>query len=272
MRDDPRSRGVLDEAIGRGLYGARRVLPSAALAEHVAYFWLVRWALDEPYAQHALTLPAAHYVFEQRGAERMSRAVGPWRRRFTRRLEGAGHILGVAFHAGTGAPWLRAPVSKFVERMVPLSTVLGVNLDAAHRAILGARDDEHAVAAVEKFLLARLPVMDAESRLARTMMNRLQDDRDLLRIEQLLHDTGLSERKLQRLFSRCVGISPKAVLRRFRLVEAADLLSKKNVSLTTLAQQLGYFDQSHFIRDFRAVVGAHRSRTRALSSGSAGSR
>lgn len=254
MRDDTRTRGVLDEETGRGVYGARRVLPSEALAEHVAYYWLVRWNLDTPYEQHALTLPAAHYVFEQ-GETRSSRAVGPWKKRFTRRLEGRGHILGVAFHSGFGALWLRAPVSRFVERMVPLSDVLQVDLTSVHRAVLGARDDQRAIEAVEKFLIRHLPTVDAESRLAKQLMERLQNDRELLRIEQLISETGMRERQLQRLFSRCVGVSPKAVIRRFRLVEAADELAKSPRSLTSLAQRLGYFDQSHFIRDFRAVVG-----------------
>lgn len=254
MRDDTRSRGVLDEAKARGVYGARRVLPSDDLAEHVAYFWLVKWELDEPFEQHALTLPAAHFVFEQRDGQRMSRAVGPWRKRFTRKLEGRGHILGIAFHAGGGAPWLRAPMSTFTDRMTPLSEVLG-EVRAVERSILGARSDEGAVRAAEKFLRRLRPVMDAESRLAVKWMNRIQDDRELLTIEQLISESGLSERALQRLFSRCVGISPKAVIRRFRLVEAADLLAKKQTSLTALALRLGYFDQSHFIRDFRAVIG-----------------
>ncbi|MGV3621150.1 MAG: helix-turn-helix domain-containing protein [Archangium sp.] len=254
MRDDTRSRGVLDEAKARGVYGARRVLPSDDLAEHIAYFWLVKWELDEPFEQHALTLPAAHFVFEQRDGQRTSRAVGPWRKRFTRKLEGRGHILGIAFHAGGGAPWLRAPVSTFTDRMTPLSEVLG-DVSAVERSILGARSDDRAVANAENFLRRIRPVMDAESRLAVKWMTRIQDDRELLRIEQLISASGIPERQLQRLFARCVGISPKAVIRRFRLVEAADALAKGRTSLTALAMQLGYFDQSHFIRDFRAVVG-----------------
>lgn len=252
---------MLDEARGRGVYGARRVLPSADLADDVAYFWLVRWDLVEPYEQHALTLPAAHWVFEQHEGVRTSRAVGPWRRRFARRLEGCGHIVGVAFHAGLGAPWLRAPVSTFVERMVPLTDVLGADLTAAHRSILGARDDARAVAATERFLRARRPPVDDDARLARRLMTRLHDDRELLRVDQLLALSGLPMRALQRLFRRCVGLSPKAVIRRFRLAEAAEALAQRpEQSLTALAHALGYFDQSHFVRDFRAVVGRAPSR------------
>jgi AraC-like DNA-binding protein len=73
----------------------------------------------------------------------------------------------------------------------------------------------------------------------------------------------MSERALQRLFRCWVGVSPKTVVRRYRLVEAAEALEKNAVSsLTELAHALGYFDQSHFVRDFKATVGttpsAHR--------------
>ncbi len=63
-------------------------------------------------------------------------------------------------------------------------------------------------------------------------------------------------RALQRLFSRYVGVSPKWVIRRFRLQEAAEQLTRGNiVDWSRLALDLGYFDQAHFINDFRSLIG-----------------
>jgi AraC-like DNA-binding protein len=63
-------------------------------------------------------------------------------------------------------------------------------------------------------------------------------------------------RSLQQLFSDYVGVSPKWVLRRFRLHEAADrLASGEEPDLAALAHSLGYFDQAHFTADFRKLVG-----------------
>ncbi|MBL8953079.1 MAG: helix-turn-helix transcriptional regulator [Myxococcaceae bacterium] len=258
MKPDLQSRGVLDETAARGVYDARRVLPADDLAEHVAYFWLVRWRLDAPYEQHAITLPAAHFVFEQNDATgaRASRFAGPGRRRFTRRLEGAGHILGIALHAGTAFGWLRQPLARFVDRLVPLRTVWKRDVAEAERTILGARSDEAAVRAAERLVRRWKPEPDADSRLAARLVERTSHDRSLCRVEQLVALSGRSERGLQRLFHRHVGVSPKAVIRRFRLVEAADALDRKKVkSLTELAHQLGYYDQAHFVRDFKATVG-----------------
>jgi AraC-like DNA-binding protein len=67
---------------------------------------------------------------------------------------------------------------------------------------------------------------------------------------------GLSARALQRLFRRHVGVGPKWTLRRFRIHEAAERLAGgAPVDWAALAQELGYCDQAHFIRDFKAQVG-----------------
>jgi AraC-like DNA-binding protein len=64
-------------------------------------------------------------------------------------------------------------------------------------------------------------------------------------------------------------VSPKWILRRYRLHEAAEQLKgKRPPLLAALAASLGYADQSHFARDFRAVVGqTPRSFARVWSRG-----
>ncbi|HJV21565.1 MAG TPA: helix-turn-helix domain-containing protein, partial [Holophagaceae bacterium] len=123
--------------------------------------------------------------------------------------------------------------------------------------ILGLRDDEPAaVARVEAFLLERLPRPDPQVALARDLVQRILDAPDLQRVEALAVTAGLGLRSLQRLFSEYVGVSPKWVIRRYRLHEALDRLeAREPPDLAALAQDLGYFDQAHFIHDFKALLG-----------------
>jgi AraC-like DNA-binding protein len=66
----------------------------------------------------------------------------------------------------------------------------------------------------------------------------------------------LSTRELQRRFSRYLGVGPKWVLQRYRLHEAAERIAAGGRGdWAGVAAELGYADQAHFIRDFRAVVG-----------------
>jgi AraC-like DNA-binding protein len=63
-------------------------------------------------------------------------------------------------------------------------------------------------------------------------------------------------RKLQLLFQDYVGATPKWVIRRNRLLDAADLLAKgSDIDLAALVQQLGYYDQAHFTSDFEKLIG-----------------
>jgi AraC-like DNA-binding protein len=78
----------------------------------------------------------------------------------------------------------------------------------------------------------------------------------LTQVEELAASAGIGVRALQQLFSDYVGVSPKWVLRRYRLHEAADRLANgEEIDLSELALGLGYFDQAHFTSDFHKLVG-----------------
>jgi AraC-like DNA-binding protein len=66
----------------------------------------------------------------------------------------------------------------------------------------------------------------------------------------------MSVRSLQRLFSQYVGVSPKWVIRRYRLHELLERMhSGEQPDWAQLAAELGYFDQAHLSNDFKAITG-----------------
>jgi transcriptional regulator GlxA family with amidase domain len=88
------------------------------------------------------------------------------------------------------------------------------------------------------------------------LLDRMVDDRSLVRVEQVAALGAMSVRSLQRSFGSYVGVSPKSVLARYRLQDAAALTDAgEGEDLAAPAVSLGWFDQAHFSRDFRAVVG-----------------
>jgi AraC-like DNA-binding protein len=115
---------------------------------------------------------------------------------------------------------------------------------------------EQLIAAAEEFLRARWPAEDPQVELVGRIVAALLRDRDIARVEDVANRFAIPPRTLQRLFARYVGVSPKWVLRRFRLHEAAALLAtEQDRPWAEVAAELGYFDQSHFIRDFTAAIG-----------------
>ena len=93
------------------------------------------------------------------------------------------------------------------------------------------------------------------------MVARITADSSLCRVGELAAALGLPVRRLQRLFANYVGVSPKWVMRRARLQEAAMRAEQGGrVDWAELAVSLGYADQAHLTRDFTAVIGVPPAR------------
>ncbi len=105
-------------------------------------------------------------------------------------------------------------------------------------------------------LAARVPEPHPEYLLLTEVLAAMRGSRELTRVEHVAAACGLSTRSVQRLFRRWVGVGPKWVLARHRLWDATAAIDAGGVEdLAALAAELGWFDQAHFSRDFRATVG-----------------
>jgi transcriptional regulator GlxA family with amidase domain len=109
----------------------------------------------------------------------------------------------------------------------------------------------------EQFIREHMPAPDDTIALINTVVEQIAADRTITRVAEIAERINVSPRTLQRLFGQYVGVSPKWVIQRYRLLEAADqLASNSYIDLPGLAHTLGYFDQAHFINDFRATIGS----------------
>jgi AraC-like DNA-binding protein len=147
-------------------------------------------------------------------------------------------------------------ISTLADSVVDIRDVFGVDGDEVERAVLSDREDSSRLATVEDFLRRRGPQPDAHAARIAEIVYAVAEDRGILKVEDLVERYGIAMRTLQRLFARYVGISPKWVIQRYRLHEAAEQLAAGgSVSQSALAHELGYNDQAHFVRDFKAIVG-----------------
>ncbi len=108
----------------------------------------------------------------------------------------------------------------------------------------------------DAFLLDRVPARDERYDEVLAVVRAIQQDPALTTVELAARRHGCSERTLQRLFRRYVGVGPKWVLQRARLHDAVARIDGGDApDLAALAADLGWFDQAHFTRDFTAMVG-----------------
>jgi len=237
-----------------GRFEHARYHPSPDLAPFVEHFWAVRWDLTglPPYHAETLPHPSIHLVVDEDAGARVA---GVAKGKFSRTLEGRGGVWAAKFRPGGFAPFVAAPIDSFTDAVRPIGAVWGDHGEALARRVSAAVDDDGRMAAVEDFLRTFRPKATPNASLATTITEAVATDRTLLSVEDLTQRYGINLRRLQRLFARYVGVNPKWVIQRYRLHEAAERLAEGHVSQAALALELGYADQAHFAKDFKAAVG-----------------
>ena len=116
--------------------------------------------------------------------------------------------------------------------------------------------DTGMTAQAESLLYSALPDRDPVAEQAADLVGLITSSPSLRRVDELSAAAGWSVRSLQRLFADYVGVSPKWVMRRARLHEAAERAdSGEVVDWAALAFDLGYADQAHLTREFTATIG-----------------
>jgi AraC-like DNA-binding protein len=232
-----------------------RYHPSPDLAQYIEHFWCVDWDLGGQPAERTETLPhpSVHMVFEHNVGGRIAGiALG----KFSRQLEGKGGVFAAKFTPGGFHPFAGVPISTFTDRIVSLADVFGVAATAFERDVLNAKEDADRIPIVEDFFRGRAVQSDDNVQRISQIVYAVARDRTILKVEDLVERYELPKRTLQRLFAKYVGVSPKWVIQRYRLHEAAERLATDgDIAQSTLALDIGYSDQAHFVRDFKAVVG-----------------
>lgn len=150
---------------------------------------------------------------------------------------------------------------------IPLNKLANQNLDIDHvsknnagfipEQLVAANSQQHKIQIIEHFLFQCLndKYLYNFDRLTHSI-DIIHRNKGLVRVKDLAGDACLSEKQYYRIFLDYVGVSPKQFLKIIRLQNTfyqIQINSTKN--LTDLAYLCGYFDQAHFIHDFKSLTG-----------------
>jgi AraC-like DNA-binding protein len=177
-------------------------------------------------------------------------------RDFPLRLRSCGRtrMVGVEFYPW-GAIRLLGPLTSKRETPCTVPTQVSPALAARMQRLLVAGQQGEALHVLEEWLLALAARVDLEPTAAVLAATRLVETGGLGTVSALADGVGLSVRQLERQFREQVGMSPKSLARLTRF-EAAQrrIYEGGELSFTRLAHDLGYADQAHFTREFRAFA------------------
>jgi AraC-like DNA-binding protein len=175
----------------------------------------------------------------------------------TRVLAGSGWAVAALARPGGLGAFIARTAAEFTDRVVPLGRAVGVDEAALVRRVEAEPDEAGRVALLAGTLTGavdpgRVAVASQVAEIARLA----EENRAVRRLTDLSELTGIGGRTLQRMFLRSAGVSPTWVVRRYRLLEAAEAVAAgERVSWAQVAASLGYADQAHLSRDFRAAIG-----------------
>jgi AraC-like DNA-binding protein len=253
--ENGRARGLVSSRASGQRIEARTFAPPPALRDTVASLWITRWDLryEPSHVAEILAAPCQTIAFE---AQR-SRFVGLSTGLFRRELVGCGFIRAIQLKAGAGRALTDVPMAALTNRRVPFRRVFPGAPANIEERILEAADDVNGLTRAVEWLqgTARSICSDPNVSLAIRVVEHIAQNPELLTVEAVAKASGLAPRPLQRLFRDYVGASPKWIVRRFRLQEAAVRIERGDISLTELAAELGYADLAHLSRDFKAAAG-----------------
>jgi len=158
-------------------------------------------------------------------------------------------LIGIRFHPGGTAPFLRLPLHEITDQVVELGS-LSSKLE---RELLRVSSDALSLikklAAIEKFLTSELLSGETDPRVM-MLAARIVKHGGSVSVDQLAHDAGISSRQLERRFQREIGLGPKLLGRIIRFQQVFRAVEQCDAAWATIAIECGYYDQAHLIRDF----------------------
>lgn len=237
-----------------------RWAPAPDVADLIRRFWVPIWSVppgvEAP--QRVLQYPVCLVVV----TAEYSRFYGVVTGLSETVLTGEGWAIGTMLTPATGGLITGGAVSDWTDRFGDLSEpagAAGARLTAAVRAVMAPDprdpDRQHeATDLVEAWIRGFSPV-DDDGLLINAIVEFVEGDSSVTSVTQICDRFHVTERSLQRLTRRRLGLTPKWLIQRRRLQEAAERLRGADTTLAVIAAELGYADQAHLVRDFRTVTG-----------------
>lgn len=239
--------------------------PRPPLSDYVDYIGY--WARTDgpPHFSRALPRGAATVVIDIGGRDRLdffaadgstqvdvapAFVAGPGDTSYVTRIDPGQAVMTIHFRPAGASPLLGIPLGDLTNACVDLTEVWGRTSRVLREHLTTTPSRDQRIAILHDYLLARLK--PSSGVLARVLATA--ERVPAIRVSDAVTLTGLSPKRLISAFRDEVGMTPKAYLRVRRLQAALRLLDAGTADGTRIAAELGYFDQAHFIREFRSYT------------------
>ena len=162
----------------------------------------------------------------------------------------------INFHKGMAYPFVQMPLHELTDSVVDGELVLTYDIMNLREKILEAEMISQKFYTVEQYLLAKFGSKLVINPFVAFAVDAIRHEPGHLSIKKISDKVGYSQKHLISIFREHVGLTPKSFLKVMRFQKAIDeIASVKQVKWTDVALESGYYDQAHFINDFRDFSG-----------------
>ena len=174
-------------------------------------------------------------------------------------IEPVGNVntIAICFYPHGFANFVTIPLENLVDRETPIEDLFNeIEANELEQSIIKATNTKKRIEIIETFLLNKLSEEATIENIVKTTVETLLTTKGSTPINVILKDNLSKRRQLERHFKKQIGISPKQLSKVVRLQATLQMLvSQKSETLTDIAYENEYFDQNHFIKDFKEFVG-----------------
>lgn len=163
--------------------------------------------------------------------------------------------IGIIFKPAGSYPFIRKPIIEFKNLATETDVFDSKQFDEIHERLSNEISVERRLFLLEKILLNLLK-KNYEETIITELINVIKINPQMS-IEELVRKTGYSQQHLNRILGKYAGMNAKGFQKIFRINSAMRAVqsSDQAVNFTEIAHQLNYFDQAHFIHDFKEMTG-----------------
>jgi AraC-like DNA-binding protein len=232
--------------------------------DHLTPYVECLWTLeaDQPISEYPV-LPdgCVDIVFSRGRSPHDAQVVGTMTRAQKFALPAGQFDCGVRFRPGMSYGFIRLPGTETADHSLPLTEVWGTVGRDLNVRLGDARSATECIALIAN-ALRLVPEFGVVQRVANAIVARCGQ----MRVDELAFDAGMSARQLRRLFLEQIGLTPKHLSRVIRFRESVSRLGNtRRGDWTQVALDCGYYDQAHFINEFRELSGYRPAEFAALS-------
>lgn len=227
----------------------REIRPPPRLAQAIECFWSIRHG--GPAAAHRVVPDGcADLLFAHNSGSASLDAVGPMTAYRDFPLRDGEVLVGVRFHPGMWTATLGVPGDRVIDEIVPLEDLWGSRAKELLDRLAGASSLEQSAGLFE----AVVPSVGNPGRVERALA-WMAHRHGSVSIDEVADQAGFSVRQFRRVCLQQTGLTPKFLARVLRFRHALSRLHHCPGEFAEFALDCGYYDQAHFINEFRQLSG-----------------